>query len=141
MVKKGFTLIEVIFVIAIIGIIITVAIPKLNENLNKTNIIKIKNDITMIRDGITKYKNKMILQNNSFDLDALDDNSEKLFNKILVYPIISSSLKKASSWSKVSNTNYKIYIDSTNSIEFIYDKVTYTFDCDQDKEFCKELSQ
>ncbi|MEA2016924.1 MAG: prepilin-type N-terminal cleavage/methylation domain-containing protein [Campylobacterota bacterium] len=139
--KKAFSLLEVIFVIAIIGIIVTVAIPKLDENLAKANIIKIKNDITMVREGIIQYRDKMILQNNSSSIDTLDDDNELLFNKILTYPIIASKEKKINSWSKISDTTYKVFLDSQNSVEFIYDKINYTFDCDQDDEFCKELSQ
>ena len=139
--KKGFSLLEVIFVIAIIGIIITVAIPKLDENLNKANIIKIKNDITMIREGIIQYRDKMILKNNTSDVDTLGDDNELLFNKILTYPIVASTEQKINSWSKISDTTYKVFVDSTNSVEFIYDKVNYTFDCDTDDEFCKKFSQ
>jgi prepilin-type N-terminal cleavage/methylation domain-containing protein len=141
MFKKAFTLLEIIFVVTIIAIIITVAIPKLDESLNKTNIIKIKNDITMIRDGITKYKNKMILQNNHTTLEKLDEDSDKLFSKILIYPIISSILQKANSWSKISDTTYKIYLNSQDNLLFIYDKHNYTFDCDNENDLCKKLSQ
>jgi len=141
MMKKGFSLLEIIFVIAIIGIIITVALPKLDENLAKANKIKIKNDITMIREGIIQYRDKMILQNNSSTIDTLDEDNEQLFSKILTYPIVASKKQNINAWSKISDTSYKVYVDGQNSVEFLYDKVEYTFDCDQNDEFCKELSQ
>ena len=88
--KKGFSLIEIIFVILTITIIITVAVSKFDSALNNTNITKIKSDILQIRAGINLYKNKMILKNETLSFDSLDDNDNKLFNKVLQTPILSS---------------------------------------------------
>lgn len=141
MIKKSFSLIEIIFTIAIISIILAVSIPKMKDTLFNSNKVKIKNDILQIREAITKYKNKMILQNRLVELEELDDGDEFLFNKILNNPIIASNELKASAWSKVSQNTYKVYINSTNNVEFKYDSTNYTFDCDFENEHCKELSQ
>lgn len=137
----AFSLIEVIFVIAIISIIAITAIPKLGNSLDKTNFIKIKSDILLIRDGINRYKNKQILKGEASTLDSLDDNSNLLFNKILAYPIISSDNQKNGVWNKLSDTTYVVWIDEEKSLEFVYDKVNYTFDCNKDDKNCKEYSQ
>jgi prepilin-type N-terminal cleavage/methylation domain-containing protein len=54
--REAFSLLEIIFAIAIISIIAIIAIPKLGNSLDKTNIIKIKSDILLIRDGLNRYK-------------------------------------------------------------------------------------
>ena len=139
--SKGFSLLEIIFVIAIISIIAIVAIPKLGTSLDKTNNIKIKSDIILIRDGLNSYKNKQILSGGFSILESLDDNNELLFNKILTYPIVSSTTKKSTSWEKLSNAKYIVWIDSKKSLEFKYDKINFTFDCNKNDENCKKFSQ
>ena len=137
----AFSLIEIIFTIAIISIIAMVAVPKLRNTLSSANIVKIKSDITIIRNGLKEYKNKMILSNNSESLDSLETTQTLLFDKILTYPIIASNTNKSTSWNKISNEKYTVWIDSTVNVEFIYDKTNYTFDCDIDDNYCKELTQ
>ncbi len=137
----AFSLIEVIFVIAIISIIAIVAIPKLGNSLDKTNFIKIKSDILLIRDGLNKYKNKQILKGEISTLDSLDDNSNLLFSKILKYPITSSNSKKIATWKKLSNSSYGVWLDNETTLEFAYDNVNYTFDCNKNDENCIRFSQ
>jgi len=138
--KKGFSLIEIIFVIFTISIIITVAVSKFDSALDNTNMTKIKSDIVQIRAGINLYKNKMILKNETITFDSLDDNNDVLFSRVLQTPIISSQENTATAWSKISHTKYKVLIDNKNAIEFIFDTSKYTFDCDISNPFCKELN-
>jgi len=139
--SRAFSLLEIIFAIAIISIIAIIAIPKFGTTLDKTYIIKIKSDIILIRDGINRYKNKQILSGSSISLDSLDDNDELLFNKILSYPIVSSTTQKSATWEKISATSYIVWLYNEKSLEFNYDKVKYTFDCNKNDENCKEFSQ
>lgn len=138
--KKGFSLIEIIFVLLTITIIITVAVSKYDTALDNTNLSKIKSDIIQIRAGINLYKNKLILKNETVTFSSLDENNEELFSKVLQTPILASQQKTASSWSKTSDTKYKVFIDNQNSIEFVFDTTKYTFDCDIKDTFCKELN-
>jgi len=138
--KKAFSLIEIIFVLLIMSIIITLAVSKFDTALNSTNINKIKSDIVQIRAGINLYKNKLILQNEKTTFNTLDDNNEMLFNKVLQSPILASNKNSTKSWSKISNTKYKVYVSNTNFIEFTFDTQKYTFDCDIKNTLCKELN-
>jgi len=139
--KKGFSLIEIIFVLLVMSIIITLAVSKFDTALDKTNITKIKSDIVQIREGINLYKNKMILKNESYTFNSLDkNNNNELFSKILENPILSEEENKATSWYKISNNKYKVFLDSSNSVEFIFDNINYTFDCDIQNTLCKELN-
>ena len=49
-----------------------IAIPKLGNSLDKTNLVKIKTDISMIRNGLIDHKNKMILLLDTKSLDSLE---------------------------------------------------------------------
>lgn len=141
MIKRAFSLIEMIFTIVIISILLAVSIPKLGNILSSSKIIEIKSDIVLIREAIIKYKNKMILKNEPYDLDVLDTDQENLFSKILTSPIIASSEQKIGAWSKIGTNKYKIFIDNQNSVDFIYKSSDFSFDCDLKNIFCKELSQ
>jgi len=138
--KKGFSLIEIIFVLLTITIIITVAMSKFDSTLDNTNVAKIKSDIIQIRAGINLYKNKMVLKNDTFSFNSLDDNKNQLFSKVLQNPILSSNKQESKAWSKISNTQYKVFVDNKNAIEFIFDTSKYTFDCEITKPLCKELN-
>jgi general secretion pathway protein G len=138
--KKGFSLIEIIFVLFAITIIITVAVSKFDSALKNTNTTKIKSDVLQIRAGINLYKNKMILKNETVSFNTLDDNNDMLFSKVLQTPIISSTQSIAKAWSKISSTKYKVFLDNKNAIEFNFDTSKYTFDCDISNPLCKELN-
>ncbi|MEA3384222.1 MAG: hypothetical protein U9Q20_06075 [Campylobacterota bacterium] len=139
--KKSFSLIEIIFVISIAVIIAMVAIPKLGSSLDKANMVKIKSDVALIRDGLSQYEDKMILSNESTALDSLEDSEDILFDKILQYPIVSSTEQKSLSWSKLSNSSYQVWITSSESLIFNYNKDDFTFDCNFDDNYCEELTQ
>jgi prepilin-type N-terminal cleavage/methylation domain-containing protein len=141
MIKKAFSLIEIIFTIAIISIILMVAVPKMGDIFNSANTTKIKSDILIIREAINNYKNKMILTNNTNALITLDDSDEYLFCNILQNPIKASNEPKIGAWSKIAANTYRVYIDTQNSVEFVYDNDDYSFECDEDNLFCQELMQ
>lgn len=55
MVKRAFTMIELIFVIVILGIIAAVAIPKLNATRDDAEIAKANQNITLLLGDIASY--------------------------------------------------------------------------------------
>lgn len=53
--KKGFTLVELLVVIAIIGILAIVALPALFKNIEKAKIAKLEADISAIKSASLSY--------------------------------------------------------------------------------------
>jgi type II secretory pathway pseudopilin PulG len=122
--KKGFSLLEIIFIITIIAIISVFAIPKLFDNIDRANIVKLKADVALIRNEINKIKNKQILSNSTVVLDNIDN----------IIP--------TKQWEKISTNKYKASINSDTYVEFDYDKNNFTFDCDVSTDiYCKDLTQ
>ena len=139
--KKGFSLLEIIFTITVISIIAAVAIPKLNNSIKKTNLTKIKNDVALIRNALIEYKNKLILSNSTQELSTLETSNDILFDKILRYGIKKSNTPSIGNWSKLSDEQYKVYINSQESVIFTYNSTDFTFDCDPLDKNCMEMTQ
>jgi prepilin-type N-terminal cleavage/methylation domain-containing protein len=140
-IKQAFSLIEIIFTLAIVSIILMVAVPKFQDTLNATNLNQIKTTIILIREGILRESNRLILKNDASKLDSLDIDNSNLFSKVLRVPIISSDKHKINSWSKVATNSYAVYINDTQKVIFTFDPTKQSFDCDYDEDNCKELSQ
>jgi len=132
--NKAFSLIELIFVILIIAIISSIAIPKLLNTTSKANIIKCKNDLSIIQNALNNYKINLNMKNKTNTLNTLDDGTY-LFEKILQNPILSSSKQ----WSKKSSTIYTYNFQDNSKVNFIYNKNDLTFLCDKTKDLCKDI--
>ena len=151
--NKSMTILEIIFVILLISIITSYVIPKLFTHFEDTTIIKIRSDINLIRDSIAYNKNQNILLNKDqiyikyLDNAPINIANEQLFigyenEKLLKYPIISTSINsnEIGKWIKISQNIYKIFINKTNFIEFIYNNQNGIFDCDYKIDLCLELN-
>ena len=138
--KNSFSLIEIIFTITIISIISIVAIPKLFFNVDNANIVKLRSDVALIRNGINKYKNKQLFSNETVTLDSLGNSDSLLFNTILTQPIVAKE-NIGGNWSKQSTNSYKAWISNYKYVEFAYSSDNLTFDCDFNDEYCEDLTQ
>ena len=132
--NKAFSLIELIFVILIIAIISSVAIPKLLNSSKKSDLIKCKNDFLTIQNALNNYKITQDMKNNNTTLNSLD-NGILLFENILQNPIISSNTQ----WIKKDNNTYTYNFSDILKLDFVYNKNNLTFNCDISKDLCKDI--
>jgi type II secretory pathway pseudopilin PulG len=140
---KSFSLLEIIIVVLVISIIASFAIPKLSNYINKTNMTKLKSQISIIRSELANYKSENILLGNENIIDSLDNaqiniKNERLFTKLLDINIISTSNteKQAGSWLKTSQNSYEFYIDSSTYIKFSLEDEYFI--CKSSYEVCKD---
>jgi len=145
MMKKAFTMIELVFVIVILGILASVAIPKFGNTKTNAEIAKGKADVSAIRSSILTERQRRIIMGDPSFISKLSYRDEILFDgndtdhKLLTYGIASGT--DSGKWS-ADDTNYKNYtfhIDN-DTVSFTYDSDTGVFTCDRtDGDYCKKL--
>ena len=152
--KQAFTMIELVFVIVVIGILSAIAIPRFAVTRDDAVIVKVKSQVSAIRSGIAMQKNKNLLEGNTpfipANLDGINSSygsdNQRLFNyadgnssNILEYPIYSKA-NHDGSWIKSAANTYKVQISGT-PVEFDYNSSNGVFDCDHTIQNCKDLTQ
>ena len=126
-------MIELVFVIVVLGILAAVAIPKFTATRTDAQISKARADISSIRSAIVTERQARLIKGDSayIDGDALDDASG-LFSGILMYPITAGS--GAGHWSvsgvaDVNTSKYNFNVANVNVL-FTYTKSDGRFVCD-----------
>jgi general secretion pathway protein G len=150
-VTPAFTMVELVFVIVVLGILAAVAIPRLAASRDDAVMVKGKSQISAIRSGIAMQKSRRLLQGetpypDTLDSAANDTDDERLFNfsdgnssNILEYPIISKQ-NRDGYWFKDTNTTYKLQLGTNNVATFTYSNANGTFVCSGSSD-CDTLTQ
>lgn len=132
-------MIEIIFAILIIAIIVSVSLPKLFSTSQSSSYIKLKSDVATIQNALVNYKNNSIMKNTPLNLEKLEDDDTNLFSNILKYPI---PLKEDyPNWSKKNDTSYLFHFNQNTTLEFFYDKDTFSFLCNKNESLCQKMLQ
>ena len=147
--RKAFTMLELIFVIVVLGILAAVALPKLAATRDDAMIVKGKSQIAAIRSGLAMQKAKNLLEGNNqaplfnskFRLTRLDNitsyngSGDLLFNfgennesNVLEYAIISKTTGTGG-WVKTADNNYTFKMLNSTPVGFTYDPNTGVFGC------------
>ena len=141
--KRAFTVIELIFVIVILGILAAVAFPKLAPVRDDAYIAKAKSDIAALRTAIATERQGRLLQGQTSYINKLDDaavNSERetIFDSNGTHAtdskLLSGGIVTASGdghWMK-TETNRYTFQSMGITVKFTYDPANGTFTCDRD---------
>lgn len=126
--KKAFTLIELVFVIVILGILATVAIPKLIVTRDDAEIAKAKSQIAAVRSGIQLKRNEMILSGKGYPTNLED--GACCFGGILSTRIEERKDDNSYGWKKDTDGSYTINTNK-EQVKFTYDKDKGSFKCEE----------
>lgn len=145
--KKGFTMVELVFVIVILGILASVAIPRLAATRDDAIITKGRSEVATIRSAIVSKRSENILSGggaNFPDVSDLEKNttSGAMFSGLLPSPIYAKTA--GGRWRQGNANNEFIFrsgSSATNDVTFTYTQASGTFDCDHSKSKCKELAE
>ncbi|NPA12058.1 MAG: hypothetical protein GXO62_07435 [Epsilonproteobacteria bacterium] len=138
--RKSFSLIEVIFVIVIISILTTLALPKFQNTINSSYLIKAKNEIAYIKAAISSAYAKNIMQGVDVcpQLEGEDENA--VFEKIISKPLNSAKITWKLTAKTDTSNQYTLTIQN-QSTTFTYEKNTSKncpFYCNGNK-LCEKL--
>ena len=153
--RYAFTMIELIFVIIIIGILAMIAIPKFSGVENQAVISSGRSTVMSVRAAISTLRQKGFMLGNSSYITSLDsgvavntpgvkifDNNGTAADTLLTYPVITKNT--SGGWMKTGTNQYTYYVNST-PVVFTYNSTNGTFTCTTNNTtagtYCKELSQ
>jgi len=144
-------MIELVFVIVILGILAAVAIPKLAATRGDAQITKGRSDVAAIRSGISLQRSKNMLEGttpfiptNLDTIAAASNDGDRLFNyndgntsNILEYPIFSSN--RDGGWIKTGVNAYSFSVGGV-ATAFTYNNANGIFSCTADTANCNDLT-
>jgi len=138
--KHAFTMIELIYVIVILGILSAVAIPKFASTRNMADIGVARSDVAVIRSAIISERQSRLITGDSAYIDKLSSSTTSLFTgdtkkkrTLLTYGIVAGSSKKdAGKWTASGKKGLKYaFRADTVSVVFKYDPKTGKFTCNR----------
>lgn len=123
---KAFTLVELIFVIVVLGILAAVALPKFTPWIEDAYVSKAQSQVSIIRSGLQNYRSKSLLKGTGVTYPDL--NTSTLFSNITSEGLPTGT--DAGEWSYDASTGKFIFHTDSVKIYFDYDKNTGKFTCD-----------
>jgi len=135
---SAFTIIELMFVIVVLGILSAIALPKFSETKNLADISKGRSDVMSLRSSIITARQSQLIKGNSNFIPKLSDNGTTLFTgdgnqSLLLYGVTAGVTD--GHWSATDNSykNYAFHVHGV-SIPFAYDSATGKFTCNANKD-------
>ena len=137
--RNAFTMIELIFVIVVLGILAAVAVPKFAATRTDAEIAKARSTVAAVRSGIVNERQTRLFRGQNNFISTLDanatvnasgttifDNNGSSDNTIMMYGVIT---KKQHGWVKSANNEYTFELPGQGQAVFTYNPGNGTFDC------------
>ena len=147
--KRAFTMIELVFVIVVIGILASIAIPKLAATRDDAEIAKAIATIGAVKSSLATERQKRIIRGDFDDIESLgnddtifgyfdddDDGTQVLESSVQSCDYLD---KERACWSKDGDDYVYHMPDSDDEVVFTIDNGL--FKCDEDDENCILLTQ
>ncbi|EQB39601.1 hypothetical protein M947_06300 [Sulfurimonas hongkongensis] len=142
--KNAFTVIELIFVIVVLGILAAVALPKFASTKEQADIASGRADIATIRSAIVNERQTQLVKGENSWIPTLSENDTTLFTgdgdrTLLMYGIKAGT--NSGDWAVVADSGRKRYTykvgDTTTT--FDYNSTSGIFSCETNTGNCNAL--
>ena len=139
--SSAFTMIELVFVIVVLGILAGIAVPRLAATRDDATIAEMRGDVAAIRSGLSLKRSENLMKGNTRWPD-INNTDGRLFINILQQHIYSMAAGGKNGWSNAAYdaTTYTANV-AGHAVDFNYNKATGTFDCEHINEWCRALAQ
>ena len=97
MIRSAFTMVELVFVIVVIGILTAIAVPKFAATRDDAVIAKARSTIASVRSAISTTRQKNILKGDFANLNASAIGTN--FSNLLEYSVKSCNSSNCNGWS------------------------------------------
>lgn len=124
--KNAFTMIELIFVIIILGILSAVALPKFQGVREQADIAKGKADLATIRTAIVNERQRRVMTGDANFITAANLHTGGLFGGVLGTPM--TDAQTSGNWHNVDNDTIIYYAGDRNA-SFEYNATNGTLNC------------
>ncbi len=137
--RKAFTMLELTFVIVIIGILAAIAIPKLAATRDDAIITKARSTVASVRNAIATERQKRILRGDFTPITAVHQANDLVFDRfdrnasaarVLEYPLHRcAGASSKGCWEVISDdpAKYRYYFPDGNTVDF--NITNNRFDC------------
>jgi len=146
--RRAFTMLELVFVIVVLGILAGIAIPKFMATRTDAQVAKARSTIAAVRSGIVNERQMRLFRGDNTWVTQLDDvtdynvSDKTIFDGNTTNPILMYGVKTSTDeghWVKESNNTYTFSVHG-QSTTFIYYDNNGTFDCDPSNTLCADLT-
>ncbi|EOG1062572.1 type II secretion system protein [Campylobacter coli] len=146
--KKAFTLLELVFVILILGILASLSFSFVNQNKNDAKLLKLKIDYEMLNSALSLMRTQTELKQISSFSPNLDEakintQKEKLFycqtSQNCTYSLLHTPIYSSfNAWMKTAPNRYRFFLNTKEWVDFFYNADFAILECLSEK-YCKEL--
>jgi len=123
--QQAFTILELTFVIVVIGILSAVALPKFKDTADTAYATKAQSTVTAVRSSLSTERQKRILRGDTNNITDLGDaanafnhmSADRDGNQALVfpYPIANCAVGQRACWTRVDATHYTYTFPSAST--------------------------
>jgi general secretion pathway protein G len=143
-------MVELVFVIVILGILAAVAVPRLAASRDDAMLAKGKADISAIRSSIITRRSQTLLEGGiALYPDLTTAGGAGLFDGVLDYPIRAVGADE-NGWREGGEDNTYVFRTEGTDVNFAYDQATGIFTCinlnggenaEKARSLCNQLTQ
>jgi len=138
--KKAFTVLELVFVIVIIGILSAVAIPKLSSTVEDAYKTKAKDTVASVRIALSTLRQKNILKGNFDDINY--STIGETFSNLLTIGIKKCTTDGCGGWETTdTDANHPEFTFHAPSGDVVFKVENNMLNCTSAESVCKEYDE